>query len=186
MSTFSPFRTFRSDGVWPSLVMAVAILSVNPEIAAQTVPSTLAHHTAPDFSRRDVSNKQIIRLAAFHGKVVLLNFWATWCAPCLTEMPSFNEWQNQYGSENFQVIGISMDDAPAEVVAAVTRLKLNYPVLMGDERLGAAYGGILGLPVTLLIDRRGKLQARYENADLALIQRNVQRLLDLPKLSRNF
>jgi cytochrome c biogenesis protein CcmG, thiol:disulfide interchange protein DsbE len=175
----SLFKTFRSAEVWPSLIMTLSFIAISPAIAAQSVPLTLAHHTAPNFSRQDVSNKQTIRLVAFHGKVVLLNFWATWCEPCLTEMPAFNEWQKQYGSHNFQVIGVSMDDAPANVVSTVARLKLNYPVLMGDEHLGAAYGGILGLPVTFLIDRHGRVQARYENADVAIIKRNVQRLLDL-------
>ena len=88
------------------------------------------------------------------------------------------EWQNEYGSRNFQVIGISMDDAAPEVIATVSRLKLNYPVLMGDEYLGANYGGILGLPVTFLIDREGKIQARYEGGtSLARIHSDIQNLL---------
>ena len=116
-------------------------------------------------------------LSSYRGKVVLLNFWATWCEPCLTEMPTFVEWQKQYGSGNFQVIGISMDDAAPEVIATVSRLKLNYPVLMGDEYLGEAYGGVLGLPVTFLIDRDGKIRARYEGASLTRINSDIQKLL---------
>jgi peroxiredoxin len=92
-------------------------------------------------------------------------------------MPTFVEWQRQYGSENFQVIGISMDDAAPEVLATVSRLKLNYPVLMGDEYLGAAYGGVLGLPVTFLINRDGKIQARYQGASLTRINSDMQDLL---------
>jgi cytochrome c biogenesis protein CcmG, thiol:disulfide interchange protein DsbE len=116
-------------------------------------------------------------LSSYRGKVVLLNFWATWCEPCLTEMPTFVEWQKQYGSGNFQVIGISMDDATPEVLATASRLKLNYPVLMGDEYLGADYGGVLGLPVTFLIDRNGKIQARYQGASLTRINSAIQNLL---------
>ena len=172
------FRTVRWVEVWPYLVITASFIATSPAIAAQTAPSALAHHPAPNFSRQDLQSKKTIRLVAFRGKVVLLNFWATWCDPCLTEMPTFNEWQKQYGPGNFQVIGVSMDDAPANVVSTVAKLKLNYPVLMGDEHLGAAYGGILGLPVTFLIDRRGKVQARYEGADIASIQRNVERLLE--------
>jgi peroxiredoxin len=70
-----------------------------------------------------------------------------------------------------------MDDAAPEVIATVSRLKLNYPVLMGDEYLGAAYGGVLGLPVTFLIDRDGKIQARYQGASLARINSDIQNLL---------
>ncbi len=87
------------------------------------------------------------------------------------------KWQKQYGSEKFQVIGVSMDDATAEVIATVSRLKLNYPVLMGDEYLGAAYGGVLGLPVTFLIDRDGKIRARYQGASLTRIKGDIQNLL---------
>jgi cytochrome c biogenesis protein CcmG, thiol:disulfide interchange protein DsbE len=170
--------TFPSDRVWPFLVMTLCTILLSPAIAAQSVPSTLVQHTAPNFSLQDLRNKKTIRLVNFRGKVVLLNFWATWCAPCLTEMPAFNQWQKQYGSGNLQVIGVSMDDAPADVVSLVARLKLNYPVVMGDEYLGAAYGGILGLPVTFLIDRRGRVKARFENAEVASIKRDMQRLLE--------
>jgi cytochrome c biogenesis protein CcmG/thiol:disulfide interchange protein DsbE len=92
-------------------------------------------------------------------------------------MPTFVEWQKQYGSTNFQVIGISMDDAAPEVIATVSRLKLNYPVLMGDEYLGAAYGGVLGLPVTFLIDRDGKIRARYQAASPTQVNSDIQSLL---------
>src|ERR1700722_19606380 len=103
------------------LVLALAFSFT--AIAAQSVPSPLAHHAAPNFSRQDVSNKKTIRLADFQGKVVLLNFWATWCAPCLTEMPAFSEWQKQYGSRTFQVIGVSMDDESTDVVPTIDRMK---------------------------------------------------------------
>jgi peroxiredoxin len=92
-------------------------------------------------------------------------------------MPTFAEWQKRYGYGNFQVIGVSMDDAAPEVIATVSRLKLNYPVVMGDEYLGAAYGGILGLPVTFLIDREGKIRARYQDASLTRINSDIQNLL---------
>jgi cytochrome c biogenesis protein CcmG/thiol:disulfide interchange protein DsbE len=133
-------------------------------------------HAAPNFSRPGLDHRKIT-LSSYRGKVVLLNFWATWCEPCLTEMPTFVEWQKQYGSANFQVIGISMDDAAPEVIATVSRLQLNYPVLMGDEYLGAAYGGVLGLPVTFLVDRDGKIRARYQAASPTQINSDIQNLL---------
>jgi thiol-disulfide isomerase/thioredoxin len=135
-----------------------------------------AAQTAPNFSRPDLSHRRIV-LSSYRGKIVLLNFWATWCEPCLLEMPTFVEWQKQYGSKDFQVIGISMDDAAPEVIAAVSRLKLNYPVVMGDEYLGADYGGVLGLPVTFLIGRDGKIQARYQGDPLTRINSDIQHLL---------
>jgi cytochrome c biogenesis protein CcmG, thiol:disulfide interchange protein DsbE len=141
---------------------------------AQAAPS---HAIAPNFTRMDLTHKKI-ELSGYRGKVVLLNFWATWCGPCLTEMPMFTEWQQQYGADRFQVIGISMDDAAPEVIATVSKLKLNYPILMGDEKIGAAYGDVLGLPVTFLIDRHGKIRARYDGVvDHTRIKEEIQALL---------
>lgn len=176
-------RTSRSKRV--RLAHALSLLLMlflsplaNPALAAQTTASMPeVGHAAPNFSRVDLSHKKI-ELTSYRGKVVLLNFWATWCGSCLTEMPTFIEWQKQYGSEKFQVIGISMDDAAPEVIATVSKLKPNYPILLGDEHLGTAYGGVLGLPITFLIDSAGKIHARYGGAhDLALIKRDVENLL---------
>jgi cytochrome c biogenesis protein CcmG/thiol:disulfide interchange protein DsbE len=131
---------------------------------------------APDFTRLDLEHRKIT-LSEFRGKVVLLNFWATWCGPCLTEAPVFSTWQKQYGPEGLQVIGISMDDASPKVVSTVSKLKLVYPVLMGDETLGTDYGGILGLPVTFLIDRKGVIRARFHDANTEAMQTKLRMLL---------
>ncbi len=158
------------------LLLSIAPI-VHLTLVAQTATGSVrVGHSAPNFSRVDLTHRKIV-LSSYRGKIVLLNFWATWCEPCLTEMPTFVEWQKQYGSGNFQVIGISMDDAATEVIATVSRLKLNYPVLMGDEYLGADYGGVLGLPVTFLIGRDGKIQARYQGTSLTRIHSDIQNLL---------
>lgn len=138
-------------------------------------PATLLlHKRAPRFVSTDLEHKRL-DLDNYRGKVVLPNFWATWCAPCKVEMPRFVEWQTKYGSRGLQVIGISMDDDPTFVHKAYEELRLNYPVAMGDEKLGALYGGILGLPVTFLIDRHGKIQAEYRGeVDLNKIKMRLQ------------
>jgi cytochrome c biogenesis protein CcmG/thiol:disulfide interchange protein DsbE len=123
--------------------------------------ATLVRKKAPEFVRHDLDRKRL-DLKAYRGKVVLLNFWATWCAPCQVEMPSFVAWQRTYGPRGLQVIGISMDDDPALVREASDKLKLNYPVAMGDVKLGDLYGGVLGLPMTFLIDRHGEIKAKYQ------------------------
>ncbi len=108
-------------------------------------------------------------------------FGATWCAPCLIEMPHFVHWQKEYAARGLQVIGISMDDDPALVRSLSTKLLLNYPVAMGDEKLGELCGGILGLPVTYLVDRRGKVRAEYRGeTDLKIIESQLKLLLDRP------
>lgn len=135
---------------------------------------------APEFARKDLAGKSV-DLKNFRGKVVLLNFWATWCAPCQLEMPAFAAWQRQYGPDGLQVIGISMDDDATPVVGLVAKLKLNYPVLMGDANLGRQYGGVLGLPLTYLIDRDGVLRARFQGeTDLKTIERRLQTILAQP------
>jgi len=120
-------------------------------------------------------------LARFRGKVVLLDFWATWCAPCQVEMPRFVQWQRQYGPRGLQVIGISMDDDPALARRLYAKLKLNYPVAMGDEQLGQLYGGVLGLPLTYLIDRQGRIRARFQGeTDLKTMETQMTALLAQP------
>jgi len=121
---------------------------------------SLVHKPAPQFVRRDL-NGETISLRAYRGKVVLLNFWATWCAPCQQELPRFAAWQRQYGADNFQVVSISMDDDAAPVRALASKLQLGFPVVMGDATIGRRYGGVLGLPVTFLITRDGVVAAHY-------------------------
>lgn len=161
------------------LLVGAALLSVlqGPPAASAGGPSVAAGHTAPNFSRPDL-HQNIVDLVTYRGKVVVLNFWATWCAPCRTEMPRFVAWQREYGRQGLQVIGISMDDDKAPVRVAYKKYGLNYPVVMGDEKLGASYGGILGLPVTFLIDGAGKIRFEHQGAvDPNIIDREIQKLL---------
>jgi cytochrome c biogenesis protein CcmG, thiol:disulfide interchange protein DsbE len=161
------------------VMMIAALLSGlhSPPAANAGDPALAVGRTAPNFSRPDLDHNNV-DLTAYRGKVVLLNFWATWCAPCRTEMPRFVEWQREYGERGLQVIGISMDDKESPVRAAYQKYGLNYPVVMGDEKLAEMYGGILGLPVTLLIDKRGKIRLKYQSvADLNIIAREIQILV---------
>ena len=139
--------------------------------------NSLLHKEAPPFVRTDLENRQL-DLRAYRGKVILLDFWATWCASCQLEMPRFIAWQTQYGPRGLQIIGISMDDDPALVRRLYKKVKLNYPVAMGDEKLGQLYGGVLGLPLTFLIDSQGKVQAQFRGeTDLKLIEEQFKPLL---------
>jgi len=112
---------------------------------------------APDFALESLDGKTM-HLSDFRGKAVLLNFWATWCAPCKIEMPWFVELQEQYGAQGLQVVGIAMDDASKEDISKFAKeMHVNYPVLIGKEAVGDAYGGVQFLPETFFIGRDGKL-----------------------------
>jgi thiol-disulfide isomerase/thioredoxin len=145
--------------------------------SASFAATSLLHKAAPEFVRTDLNHRRL-DLRAYRGKVVLLNFWATWCAPCQLEMPRFVAWQNQYGPHGLQIIGVSMDDDSAAASSLVKKLKLNYPVVMGNEKLGQLYGGVMGLPITFLIDSQGKVQAQYQGeTDLNSIEEQFKPLL---------
>ena len=113
---------------------------------------------APEFSLKDLRG-QTISLVDYRGKVLLLNFWATWCQPCRHEIPEFIQLQNT--NPNLQIVGISLDDSEEPVHTFYNQFKMNYPVAVGDAGLARRYGGILGLPVTFLIDCGGRISVRH-------------------------
>jgi peroxiredoxin len=162
------------------LLLLGAILLGSSAFSHSETPLVNKH--APAFARVDLHTSRQIHLSGYRGKVVLLNFWATWCAPCLLEMPRFVAWQRQYAKSGLQVIGVSMDDDDSPVRPLDRKLNLNYPVVMGDEKLGELYGGILGLPVTYLIDRNGVIRARFQGeADLGKVEEQIKLLLSAPR-----
>ncbi len=103
-------------------------------------------------------------LSSYRGKVVLLDFWATWCGPCKEEIPHLVDLQNRYGSDGLQIIGISMDDSPDPVREFSQQFKMNYPVVMGNAKTGELYGGILGLPIAFVIGQDGRINSRHIGA----------------------
>ncbi len=132
---------------------------------------------APDFTRADLAGRQV-HLADYRGKLVLLNFWATWCAPCRKEMPLFSEWQRDYRAQGLQIIGISMDDDIASVKQLLAQRPVRYPIVVGDAKLGERFGGVLGLPLSFLIDAQGRIVARYQGeSDLADMEAKLKELL---------
>ncbi|MBZ5610046.1 MAG: TlpA family protein disulfide reductase [Acidobacteriia bacterium] len=116
---------------------------------------------APNFTLADV-NGQKVQLSDYKGKVVLLDFWATWCGPCKVEIPWFMEFEQTYKNKGFAVLGVSMDDDGWTVVKPyLQQLKVNYRIVLGNDKVGELYGGVDSLPTTFLIDRQGKIAATH-------------------------
>jgi cytochrome c biogenesis protein CcmG/thiol:disulfide interchange protein DsbE len=120
---------------------------------------------APDLTLKDLDGKDI-SLAQYRGKVVLVNFWATWCEPCKVEIPELIELQQKYGAKGFTVLGVAMDDEGRKVVAPFVgkerfdvkggQSQMNYPIVIGNDAAADKFGGLIGYPTSVLISRDGK------------------------------
>jgi cytochrome c biogenesis protein CcmG/thiol:disulfide interchange protein DsbE len=132
-----------------------------------------------DFTMKDVAGKDVT-LSQFKGKVILLDFWATWCGPCKVEIPGFVEFQEKYGRHGFQVVGVSVDDTAQQLLPYIEKLKMNYPVLLGlgHDDVQDAYGPLVGIPTTVLISRDGKICATHAGfTDKQTFEQEIRALL---------
>lgn len=117
---------------------------------------------APDFILMDLDD-QPFRLASHRGRVVVVNFWATWCPPCRAEIPGFISLQNEFQDEDVLFVGISLDEDGAEAVRPyAANREINYPILLDGHGVARSFGGVGVLPTTLLIDRGGHIRFRHE------------------------
>jgi len=167
-----------------ALIIAVAAIvgfySLRRHAPVSGTTGARAKAVAPDFTLPKLDGTQL-SLSSYRGKVVLLDFWATWCVPCREEIPRFVEMQQKYGDRGLQIIGVSMDDSPDPVRPFYQQFRMNYPVVMGTAATGEAYGGVLGLPIAFLIDRDGRIVTRHMGAtDPAVFETDVQKVLGTP------
>jgi peroxiredoxin len=155
--------------VWNRLT-AAALLSVflgacgssSEQTTHAAVKPNRERQTAPDFALKDV-NGATVRLSDYRGKVVLLNFWATWCGPCKIEVPWFIEFEQVNKDRGFAVVGISMDEEGWAVVKPfLAEMNVNYRTLLGNDIIAQLYGGVDALPTSFLIDRDGKVASMHQ------------------------
>ena len=134
--------------------------------------------TAPAWRLTDI-NGNAVSSDQFKGKVVVVDFWATWCGPCITEIPGYVDLFRRYGSDGLVIVGVSLDQAGPPVVKAFAgKYGVNYPLVMGDEDIITAFGGVEAIPTTFLIDRDGRKRDRKVGAEeTASYEKKIQALL---------
>lgn len=121
----------------------------------------MINQPAKDFSLLDLDNNKV-SLANFKDKVVVLNFWATWCPPCKKEIPDLVELYKNYQEKGVVVVGVALDEEGSTVVKPfIQEYKVNYPILLGNEQIAKDYGGIIGVPTSFILDGKGKVYKKY-------------------------
>ncbi|HWB84332.1 MAG TPA: TlpA disulfide reductase family protein [Bryobacteraceae bacterium] len=155
--------------------------SSSHSVKAASVKPDNDRKAAPDFALKDADGKTV-HLSDYRGKVVLLDFWATWCGPCKIEIPWFMDLERKEKDKGFAVLGVSMDDEGWEVVKPfIAQMGMNYRVLVGNDHTAELYGGIDALPTTFLIDRTGKIAAVHVGlTDRKDFEDAVEKLLQAP------
>ncbi|HKR01637.1 MAG TPA: cytochrome c biogenesis protein/redoxin [Pyrinomonadaceae bacterium] len=124
---------------------------------AETLPPVEKIEPAPDIELKDVSGAPV-RLSDLRGRVVLLNFWATWCIPCRTEIPELNEMHRELEAQGFTVVGASWNDSLSDLQSFRQEIKVDYPILLDSESVGEKFNGIQSFPTTFIIDRMGRIR----------------------------
>lgn len=133
---------------------------------------------APAWKLRSV-NGDLVTSGDFQGKVLLLDFWATWCPPCRKEIPGFVALQKKYGARGLAVVGISLDEGDVRSVKAfINQFGINYPIVMGTQQVAAAFGGMEGVPTTFIMDRRGNIVFKHVGyAPSSVFEDTIKKLL---------
>ncbi len=130
-------------------------------VLALTVTAAAAQDKAPNF-KVQAADGSTIELAKLKGKVVVLNYWATWCGPCRMEIPGFVDVYKQYKAKGLEIVGVSLDKEGWKVVKPyIQKANINYPVVVADENLQSAYGEIDAIPTTFIVDKKGNIVDKH-------------------------
>jgi peroxiredoxin len=147
--------------------------------STEAASEPLKGKSAPAFTLVNLEGKKV-SLADYKGRPVIVNFWATWCAPCKLEMPWFEEFRQKYHGQGFEILGIAEDDAPKDEIAKTAKkVNVSYPILLTDGKVAPAYGGVDQLPTSFYIDRKGIVEV--ETVGLASkdeVEANIKKLVN--------
>jgi peroxiredoxin len=167
-------------------LMQAACSSPSEPTSASKVKPLKDRAAAPDFALKDIDGRTV-RLSDYRGKVVLLNFWATWCTPCRIEIPWFIEFEQKNKDRGFAVLGVSMDEGGWDVIKPfLAEMRVNYRTLKGDDMIAEQYGGVDSLPTTFLIDRQGWIASAHlglVSKSKSIYENEIQELLSEPDRS---
>jgi len=168
---------YRSGLVAVIVMIGVCVALAQESGAHADLVSAVQRKSAPDFAVKDSAGKHFT-LKEYRGKILLLDFWATWCHGCKQEMPWFADLDSKYGQSGLQVVGVSMDDDGWKAVTPfIKSAGVPYQIVLGDDRIAKSYQ-IEGMPDTFLIDADGRIAAVYRGmVDREDTERNVQSLL---------
>jgi thiol-disulfide isomerase/thioredoxin len=145
-------------------LFTVAMVGCAPKRAPKPVTSLPVIGPAPAWHLKDVDGKDVSS-DAFKGKVVVVDFWATWCPPCRAEIPGYVELYKKYGKDGLVIVGLSMDEAGPKVVKDfMAKFSITYPMLMADDAVVSAFGSMDSIPTTFLIDRSGQIRDKKVGA----------------------
>lgn len=144
------------------------------------VGSSHAGARMPEFVLKSVVDGVEVDSRSFAGKVLLVSFFATWCPPCIEEVPTFIDLQKSFGQQGFSVIGLSVDQGgPEEVARLVEKKQINYPVLMADNETMENFGGVYGIPVSFLVNMEGNVVKKYPGyVPKTVLKKDIQSILN--------
>lgn len=133
----------------------------------------------PSFALESVFDGNVVKSDEFSGDVMLITFFATWCAPCVMEVPTFIELQNKYSDKGFSIVAISVDQAESSEVASFAKKNgINYPVLMATNSVLQAFGGVYGIPTSFMVNRKGEVVKRYTGyVDSSVFIKDIKQML---------